>query len=179
MFADWELIGIPHRWSLSDRGLKAKAGRVPGPARRQATGWRWPTWSPWPKGLPMMQRGAWRCWWLLASWPATLPGAGGARKEEPLDGCGAHGAGGDRQQRAAQAPFDTIETGCLPALAGAMSQRLKRRKEPSTSRASSSSRRCGTSRRAEWTPGAGARAGQVESGFRKRASVAARAATCR
>jgi prolyl-tRNA synthetase len=37
MFADWELIGVPHRVVLSDRGLKEGHGRVPGPARPGCT----------------------------------------------------------------------------------------------------------------------------------------------
>jgi hypothetical protein len=49
MFADWELIGIPHRGSLSDRGLKegtrgaAVAAAVPTDAG--AAGWA--AWQPW------------------------------------------------------------------------------------------------------------------------------------
>ena len=34
MFADLELIGIPHRITVGERGLKDGTGRVPGPARR-------------------------------------------------------------------------------------------------------------------------------------------------
>ena len=34
MFADWELIGVPHRVVLSDRGLKAGTVEVQG--RREA-----------------------------------------------------------------------------------------------------------------------------------------------
>ena len=33
MFADWELIGVPHRVVISDRGLKDGKVEVPGPAR--------------------------------------------------------------------------------------------------------------------------------------------------
>jgi prolyl-tRNA synthetase len=33
MFADWELIGVPHRVVISDRGLKEGTVEVPGPAR--------------------------------------------------------------------------------------------------------------------------------------------------
>ena len=36
MFADLELIGIPHRIAIGDRGLKEGKRRVPGPARRAA-----------------------------------------------------------------------------------------------------------------------------------------------
>ena len=44
MFADWELIGVPHRVVISDRGLKEGTGRVPGPARRAGhAGRRWPS----------------------------------------------------------------------------------------------------------------------------------------
>jgi prolyl-tRNA synthetase len=33
MFADWELIGVPHRVVLSDRGLKNGEVEYQGPAR--------------------------------------------------------------------------------------------------------------------------------------------------
>ena len=36
LFADMELIGIPHRIVLGERGLKQGNDRIPGPARRQA-----------------------------------------------------------------------------------------------------------------------------------------------
>ena len=34
MFADWELIGVPHRVVISDRGLQGRPARVPAPPRR-------------------------------------------------------------------------------------------------------------------------------------------------
>jgi prolyl-tRNA synthetase len=40
MFADWELIGVPHRVVLSDRGLKE--GQVEYQGRRDAEATRWP-----------------------------------------------------------------------------------------------------------------------------------------
>ena len=36
LFADMELIGIPHRVVVGERGLEARQRRVPGPARREA-----------------------------------------------------------------------------------------------------------------------------------------------
>ncbi len=40
MFADMELIGIPHRIVVGERGLKAGPGRISGPARQNRTGRR-------------------------------------------------------------------------------------------------------------------------------------------
>ena len=38
MFADWELIGVPWRVVISDRGLKAGTVEVQGRREAQATG---------------------------------------------------------------------------------------------------------------------------------------------
>ena len=37
MFADWELIGVPHRVCMSDRGLEGRPARVPGRRDEAAT----------------------------------------------------------------------------------------------------------------------------------------------
>lgn len=36
MFADWELIGVPHRVTVGDKSLKGRRGRVPAPPRRHS-----------------------------------------------------------------------------------------------------------------------------------------------
>jgi prolyl-tRNA synthetase len=40
MFADWELIGVPHRVTLGDRGVKEGMARVPAPARHRIPKYR-------------------------------------------------------------------------------------------------------------------------------------------
>jgi hypothetical protein len=35
MFADWELIGVPHRVVISDRGPEGRPARIPAPPRRR------------------------------------------------------------------------------------------------------------------------------------------------
>ena len=39
MFADWELIGVPHRVVLSDRGLKEGKAEYQGRCDAQASAW--------------------------------------------------------------------------------------------------------------------------------------------
>jgi prolyl-tRNA synthetase len=44
MFADWELIGVPHRITIGDRGPEGRRGRVPAPPRqRRHPPSSWPT----------------------------------------------------------------------------------------------------------------------------------------
>ena len=46
MFADWELIGVPHRVVISDRGLKD--GKLEYQGRRDARPSRWTPAMRWP-----------------------------------------------------------------------------------------------------------------------------------
>ena len=187
MFADWELIGIPHRLVISDRGLKEGARRVPAPPATMR-----------PCRRPRLAvhdavahlKGVLRCDEpappLAGCWPAALAAAGRAapspaprrrqrRNRWPMRCAARLGA------IANSAPPEPASTPSRPAAylrwLGAMSTRLQRQAEH---HASSSSRRSGTSRRAglgpRWCSGWCWRS----SGFRKYAiSSPARAATCR
>jgi hypothetical protein len=46
MFADWELVGVPHRVVIGERGLKEGKLEYQGRRDTEATPSRWPTWSP-------------------------------------------------------------------------------------------------------------------------------------
>jgi hypothetical protein len=177
MFADWELIGVPHRVVIGDRGLKegrsntraAATGRdQAGPADVLAH----------LKGQlkrPLTRRGALA---LLLAAPGLA--RAGAQVEEPLADAMRSALSAAIAQAAPPRPrFDPVDARMATCAGWAMSERLKRAR-PRPRSASSSWRPSGT--RPSARAGAQLVLGliQVESGYAStRSASPARAATCR
>ncbi len=95
MFADWELIGVPHRVVLGDRGLKEglveyqhrrDARRHPRAAGRRGGTTRKPGWAVTLRKGSMALWSRRHCLLAAAAWAALaqLPAQAGAQIEEPL-----------------------------------------------------------------------------------------------
>ena len=182
MFADWELIGVPHRVVISDRGLKDGTVEVPGPARRAGHArCRWPRCAAFVKGRlggmsgarrgPRAARllGAGAAGALAAAWPRRRAPARRSRSRWPTR-CARALAAAIADSAPPQAAASTRIEDRLAYLRwlGAMSERLKQRKSRARARASSSSRRVWyESKRAGLEPALVLGLIQVESGFRK------------